>query len=155
MNRPNLLFAATLMFIVAAAFIAINRLPGGELVIKDADTGTEYARFPLENGQGFSITFIHSVSQSPYTDYYLADSRGIYLAGARYYAFGAGVEPGLGQELEFDDDGSLYIGELETELPRLVYYLGVASDYTLGINGAKHSLIHICGTNKALAFGYE
>lgn len=155
MNKPSFLFAAVMVLTVVAAFITIGRLPGGELVIKNAETGAEYARFPLSNGELFSVTFIHSVDRSPFTDYYSADSGGIYLAGARYYSFGSGTEAAMGQELEFCADGSLRVSGIKNRISRLVYLLGADSDYTLGINGVKYSLIHLCGKNKILEFVFE
>ena len=55
-----------LCIIAAILFLFQDALWGGgmELALLDADTGECYARFPVEEGSTFSVTFLHSVNKS-------------------------------------------------------------------------------------------
>ena len=53
--------------IIAAILFLLRGMPGSggmELALLDADTGECYARFPVEEGSTFSVTFLHSVNKS-------------------------------------------------------------------------------------------
>ena len=65
--------AAAIACLAIAAAVFIASLGGGNLVLRDGDTGQEFAKYPLEVGGEFSITFIHSVNATPVTDYYDVD----------------------------------------------------------------------------------
>ncbi len=57
------------------------------LVLKDGGSEYEYARFPISDGEEFSVGFIHSVNQSPLIDFYeirdhsMTDVIGVALVG--------------------------------------------------------------------------
>ncbi len=71
MNKKKVLIAAAAIACVAiAAAVLFLRSAGGRLVIRNADTGEVYLSYPLEQGEEFSITFVHSVNKTPVTDVY-------------------------------------------------------------------------------------
>ena len=50
--------AAILILVAAALLIGIFTRPGS-LVLKNGATGEVYARYPMREGEGFSVGFIH------------------------------------------------------------------------------------------------
>ena len=142
--------------IAAAVFcLSQNR---GELVLSNAKTGEEYARYDLRPGEEFGITFIHSVNQTPVTDCYDADKEGnIYVRKTIYYDFGAGVPFDLneGETLSYDEDGAMIISGIDRLIPDYLIFVGTVSDHTLSIGGEEISLRNLCGRNAKVRILYE
>ena len=67
------------------------------LVLQNSETGAVIAVFPVNDGEEFSITFIHSVNQTPVTDVYQIKSGRIHVVRMVYYSFGAGVQSEIGR----------------------------------------------------------
>lgn len=142
--------------IAAAAFYAANI--SGHLVLRDADTGTEFVQYQMEPGEWFSITFIHSVNQSPVTDRYEVDSNGdIWMRETIYYDFGAGVPFDLneGETLSYAEDGAMVISGIDRVISPFHLFVGTVSDHTLRLNGEEVSLRDLCGRNTKLWISYE
>jgi hypothetical protein len=127
------------------------------LVLRDAETGVEYARFAIGRSAEFSVTFIHSVSNSPFSDYFEISDEEIYLVGSRYYEFidGAPSELGRDEFVEYFEDGSMKLSGTRVFIPQLIYLLDKGSDHILGLNGQKYGLKQLCGGVKAVEFVFE
>jgi len=155
------LAAAVIAFaaIAAVIFILGNTLFGGtHLVLRNASTGAKYASFPIEDGDTFSIGFIHSVNKSPLTDYYEVRGKDIYVVKTVYYGFGAGVQTEIeeGQTLTYGDDGSMIVTGFNKKIDPLTYFVGTVSDHILCINeGEDISLRDLCGRNARVGFYIE
>lgn len=145
--------------IVAAAVISIFIIkPSYRLVLSDAGTGERYGAFPLEQGEVFSVEFIHSVNKSPVRDYYeFRDGGRIYVIQTDYFGFGAGVQTELnpGETLERGPDGAMRIKNIDKYLPNLTYVVGTVSDHVLYINGEEISLRELCGRSSKVSFTIE
>lgn len=142
---------------IAAALFCLSQ-NRGELVLSNAKTGEEYARYPLEPGEEFGITFIHSVNQTPVTDCYDADDEGnIYVRKTIYYDFGAGVPFDLneGETLSYDEDGAMIISGIDRLIPDYLIFVGTVSDHTLSIGGEEISLRNLCGRNAKVRIVYK
>ena len=96
--------------IIAAASLLIPRA-GYYLTLRNKDSGELYARYRMDEGDRFSITFKHSVNQYPLTDTFEISEGKIYAEECKYYAYGAGVQVELnpGEELSYTDDGAMLI----------------------------------------------
>lgn len=142
--------------IMASVFI-LFALSAPALVLKNADTGELIAAYPMDIGDEFSISFIHSVNQSPVTDVYQIRNEGIYVVRTEYYSFGAGVQTEVeeGQTLEFGPDGSMIVSGFDRRIDRLSYIVGTVSDHTLKIGGETVSLRDLCGQNTTVQFFYQ
>lgn len=128
------------------------------LTVRNAETGQLYARYPISNGDWFSIGFIHSVNKSPLTDYYEIRDDKIFVEKTVYYGFGAGVQTEIedGQTLEYGEDGSMIVSGFHKEIPDLVYIVGTVSDHTLVVNGGEEiSLRELCGRHSKVRFSIE
>ncbi len=162
MNKKRFKFAVTAAVIFTAAvmlciIISIVKSDNKELVLRDLDTGKVYARYQLNEGDTFSITFVHSVNKSPVTEVYQIRNDKIYLEECLYYAFGAGVATTLEgeQTLSYGENGEMIISNINTLMYDLIYVVGTVSDHVLEIQNTEISLRELCGQNSSVSFIYE
>ena len=114
--------AITVVFIAAIALTALffaGASGKDTLVLRDGDTKEEYARFPVSEGDEFSVTFIHSVNQYPLTDVYEIRDHRIYVVRTIYNNFGTGVQTEIeeGQKLEYGENGEMIVSGFDREMP--------------------------------------
>ena len=141
-----------MVFFVAAA-VFLYHPAGGRLILSDDKTGREFLQVPLDRDEEFSITFVHSVNNTPVTDVYGVSEAGkIYLKRTVYYDFGAGVPFDLneGESLSYTEDGAIVISGIDREISGFVLFVGTVSDHTLSIGGRSLSLRELCGRNTRL-----
>jgi len=143
-----------IVIIIAAAFLLT---PHHYLTLRDRDTREIYARYPLEEGERFSIGFKHSINLSPVIDIYEIEDGHIYVEQTIYYHFGAGVQTQLneGETLTYGDDGSMIISNIHQLRDDVGYIVGTVYDHILTVNGQEISLRDLCGRNSAVRFNYE
>ena len=130
----------------------------GLLILEDPSEMTRYAEYEMAVGDGFSISFIHSVNQSPVTDYFEIREDGIYGVKTVYYDFGAGVPTELeeGQTLTYGDDGSMIISGLSVKMNSLIYRVGTVYDHILTLeDGSEVNLRELCGQSARVGFRFE
>ncbi|MBQ6311848.1 MAG: DUF1850 domain-containing protein, partial [Lachnospiraceae bacterium] len=146
------------MVMAAAVFCEPAEPEQGTLILEDPKGKTRYAEYEMAAGDGFSITFIHSVNKSPVTDYFEVREDGIYGVKTVYYGFGAGVQTELleGQTLTYGEDGSMIISGTEIKMDNLIYRVGTVSDHVLTLeNGDEISLRELCGRSARVGFRFE
>ncbi len=136
--------------VIAVALLLITVGRGSTLILRDPDTGLVYGRYPLSDGDAFSVCFVHSVNRTPYYDLYELRGGRIYLTGLRYYSFGAGVPEELDPSwrLELPGDGSMLVTGMDTPLSNIIYRVGTVSDHILILpDGQQIGLTQLCGRN--------
>ncbi len=146
-----------MIFITAAAFLP-GCTPGGDrLVLSDPVTGQVYASYPVENGDVFSVEFIHSVNKSPVRDFYQCRDGAIWNTRCIYYGFGAGVEEILleGETLSYGEDGEMIVSGIEKKLDPMILVVGTISDHTLYLGEETISLRDLCGRSSKVLFTFE
>lgn len=133
--------------------ILLFSLKEKELLIRDQDTGEIYGSFDVEEGDVFSITFIHSVNKSPVTDRLMIRGKHLEAYETIYSSFGAGVQTELreGEELSYDEDGNMVISGFQQSYDSLNLIVGTVSDHILTIHGKEISLRELCGRNASVA----
>ena len=139
--------------IITAAFIfLVSRQPN--LVMFNSETGEVYRRWEVTDDLTFSITFIHSVNQTPVCDTFRIDGDQIRPVSTIYRSFGAGVQTEIeaGQTLSYDQEGNMVITGFHQSYPRLSYIVGTVSDHLLEIGPEQISLRDLCGRNAHVAF---
>lgn len=148
---------AAIMVAIIAAVVTFSLGSGDYLVLRNGDTGVEYARFRVSEGDEFSVMFIHSVNQYPLTDVYQIRDHKIYVIRTIYNNFGAGVQTEIeeGQTLEYGENGEMIVSGFNREMPYLSYIVGTVSDHTLTIHGKEISLRELCGRNSKVEFSCE
>ena len=155
MQKTGLLrTGAAIVVTITASIFLLFAFSAPCLILKNGDTGRVIKSFSVEEGDEFSVTFVHSVNKSPVTDVYQLVNGDIYVVRTIYYAFGAGVqaEIGEGQRLDYGQDGSMIVSGFNQRMDRLAYIVGTVSDHTLQINGEKISLRKLCGRNTTVRF---
>ena len=149
-----MLAAAAILVIAAVALFVLPRLRTPGLVLTDRDTGRVCARYPLEDGESFSVTFRHSVNKSDVTEIYQRRGREIWLTGCVYYDFGAGVAEVLDPAwtLETGGNGEMILSNIEMRMDDLTYIVGTVYDHILEINGDRIVLNERFGRNTKIHF---
>ena len=147
--------AAIVLVIIAAVFICITFSERQLcLVLENSYTDKQLLALPVEEGDIFSVTFVHSVNNTPVTDYYEIRGEDFYVVQTKYYGFGAGVqtEIGPGQQLTYTDDGAMLVSGFNQKMTGMIYVVGMVSDHTLELNGSKYSLRNICARGTSVRF---
>lgn len=149
-----LLGTATVVIIFTVSAVLFFFFSTSYLILKNGDTGEVIASFSVKDGDEFSVTFIHSVNNSPVTDVYQIRKSKIYVDRTIYYAFGAGVQTEIeeGQTLEYGQDGSMIVSGFNRLMDPLSYIVGTVSDHILQIHGKDISLRELCGKNTTVQF---
>ncbi|MBE7062164.1 MAG: DUF1850 domain-containing protein [Clostridia bacterium] len=145
--------AAAAFILVAAACVSFLVRPT-RLILQDVETGKTYASYRLRENDTFSVTFVHSVNQSPVTDYYRkGDGNTFILYATKYHAYGAGIPESWPEDavMETSADG-IYVTNLHIVLPDVTYIVGTVSDHTLVIGDETVSLRDLCGRNAEVLF---
>lgn len=131
-----------------------SRLLTGEktFLLKDADSGEVYLKVSVKEGDIFSITFVHSVNQSPVTDEFLVLEEGFKSHRTLFTSFGAGMETGTeeGQVLTYEEDGTMVLSGFQNHYERFQLIVGTVSDHMLKISGKEISLRELCGKNASV-----
>ena len=145
------------MIFVIAVIAIFGIRSGNYLVLRNGDTDEEFARFRVNDGDEFSVTFIHSVNQYPLTDVYQIKDGKIFVIRTIYNNFGAGVQTEIeeGQTLTINENGEMVVSGFDMEMPYLSYIVGTVSDHTLTIHNKEISLREICGRNSKVSFSCE
>ncbi len=148
--------AAIILIIAATLFMGIF-WPKHYLTVKDRDTGELYARYPMGEGDRFSIEFKHSVNLSPVIDIYEIQGGDIYVEETVYYHFGAGVQTQLneGETLSYGEDGSMIVSNIHQQRNNVQYIVGTLYDHILTVNEQQVNLRRLCGKNTKVCFNYE
>lgn len=131
-------------------------LTGGEkmLLLRASDTGKVFLEIPVEEGDIFSITFVHSVNKSPVTDEFLVLEEDFKPHRTLFTSFGAGMETGIseGQSLTYEEDGTMVLSGFQNHYERFQLIVGTVSDHILRIRGEEISLRALCGRNTSVEF---
>ena len=149
--------AAAIVLIIAAASLLIPSA-GYYLTLRTKDSGELYARYRMDEGDRFSITFKHSVNQYPLTDTFEIREGKIYAEECKYYAYGAGVQVELnpGEELSYTDDGAMLITGIHQDRTGVCYAVATVYDFFLKVkDGPDISLRDLCGRNSLVTLNYE
>ena len=150
----RILWTVAAAFIVVAALAIFLKPNSPKLILRDAETGKVYAKSDLAENETFSITFVHSVNQSPVTDYFRREANNQLVCYAtRYHAYGAGIPESWPEDakIETSKDG-IYVSNLHIEAPDVTYIVGTVSDHTLVIGDKTISLRALCGKNAEVVF---
>lgn len=133
------------------ALIVLSQKEQALLILRQDDENL-IASYPLEEQQTFSITFIHSVNQSPVEDVFRYERGKIWGDRTIYYDFGAGVQSELapGERVQSGEHGEIIITHVPKVYENLNYIVGTVSDHVLKIDDKAISLRALCGKNTAI-----
>ena len=140
--------AAVVLLTTAVAVIFALSNTGSKLVICDRNNGKIYARYDIEEGGEFSVSFIHSVNLTEVTDCYYADQGTIVCDKCIYSSFGAGMptEWEDGWTVSYEGD-RMTVSGIDLRQKQVTYIVGTVYDHILHINGEDIVLNELCGKN--------
>ena len=146
--------AVTAAVLLCAALVFVLFVRPRRLELYNTQTGKVYRSFSTPAGTEFSVSFVHSVNQSPVTDVFVVKNGKIYADRTVYAAFGAGVQSTLeGDEvLSYDENGNMVVSGFNTVFPQVKYIVGTVYDHVLVLDGETISLTALCGRNAHVAF---
>lgn len=124
------------------------------LLLRNQDDGKVYKTFDVDEGDIFSVEFIHSVNKSPVCDYFEIKDGEIYAVRTKYSAFSAGVQTEIadGQTLTYDENNNMIVSGFDLKFNSVRYIVGTVSDHVLEIGGKTISLRELCGKNAHIEF---
>lgn len=101
------------------------------LVLRD-NKSVQLLKIPVKNKSSFAIRYIHSVAQTPVTDYFVIRDGAIWLDRTVYHDFGAGLphQPEAGQKM-FRKNGELVISGYNKRLPGFALRVGRVANHLL------------------------
>ena len=143
-------FAITAVVVLTAAVAVIFAMSADstELVICDRESRKVYARYELQDGEEFSVSFIHSVNITEVTDVYFADGDYIVCDKCIYSSFGAGMPTEWEEDWNVSYEGDkITISGLDIKQKEVTYIVGTVYDHVLHIGGKDAVLNELCGKN--------
>jgi len=125
----------------------------GYLLLSNELTGEIVFRAKVNDGEQFSVSYIHSVNKSPVTEYYRIKDGNIYLTEQRFQAFGAGMEtsPAQGQNMRMEE-GDIVIDGFSRHIPYLSYFVGRIAEHTLEWREKSIRLDGLCEPGQPVLF---
>ena len=143
-------FAITAVVVLTAAVAVIFAMSADstELVICDRESRKVYARYELQDGEEFSVSFIHSVNITEVTDVYFADGDYIVCDKCIYSSFGAGMPTEWEEDWNVSYEGDkITISGLDIKQKEVTYIVGTVYDHVLHIGGKDVVLNELCCKN--------
>jgi len=127
--------AGAALAVLATLLFSFAFSSGPYLLLANDETDEVLLRHPVYQGQEFSVSFIHSVNQSPVREIYIIVGGKIVLTAAQFETFGAGMPTELesGQVLVRLPDGDMRIDGFDRSLTELRYMVPHGSDIILNI----------------------
>lgn len=144
------------VLVITAVLFCLNSCEdeGAKLVLCYSENDEVIKTFDVEEGDEFSVEFIHSVNKSPVKEVYVIRDGKIFADRLIYATFGAGMptEPEEGQTLGYDDNGNMILSGINAEREVVYCVVGTVHDHVLTIGGESISLTELCGKNAVVYF---
>lgn len=124
----RIMYTMLLIAFLFTAFILIS--PVHRLCLVDPLNEGIVKSFPIEEGENFTVRFIHSVELSPWIEKFEIRNNEIYLVETVTFSFGAGL-PTYSENFSFEEEG-MTIGDINERMDHLTYKVGgVVANHTL------------------------
>ena len=113
---------AWLWVLPAVCLFPLTALSAGQMVISSFPENSILLEIPLEAGNQFSLSFIHSVSKTRVTDVYEIRRKEIIQTQELFSAHGAGLpsSPDEPYGIKWEKQGSQFVLYMERPIPKLV-----------------------------------
>lgn len=126
------------------------------LVIREGETKKILWAKPVGEGQLLSISFVHSVNQSPVMESYQVAGEEFLFHELRFQTFGAGMQTELYEGERFHQEGEdMIISGGTRSFSSLHYIVGTISEHVLTISEEELPLGETFGKNAKLSFTME
>lgn len=120
------------------------------IIISDLKNQSHLAYAKVEDGQEFSLSFVHSVNKRPVDEYFVVENNDLVVMKTVYDSFGAGMPEGTvaGMEPHLNNEGLLEISSIDYRLPEINLFVGTVAKHTLSINNRKIALADLAEPGK-------
>lgn len=124
--------AAALAVLITFPFFAGYAFAGAQILALKNKDDSPLLTIPVKNGSSFAIRYIHSVAQTPVTDFFTVKDGAIWLDRTVYHDFGAGLphQPEGGQQMS-QKNGELIISGYNKRLPQFALRVGRVANHVL------------------------
>lgn len=118
--------------VLACLLIIVQTARAGMVLSLETDEGDAVYTVPVREGSMFGIRYIHSVAQTPVTDYFIVKGNAIWLDRTVYSDFGAGLPhtPEGGQVFRHEN-GKLVLSGFNRKLGSFQLRVGRVADHML------------------------
>ena len=146
--------AGAALAVLAALVLSFTFTAGYYLALTNNETGAVLLRYPAYQGLEFSISFTHSVNQSPVVELYRVEGGNIVLTAVEFETFGAGMPSHLeaGQVMHNLPGGGMRIEGFERDVGQLRYMVGHTADITLNLGGQQIPLSSLDAPGQTVCF---
>jgi len=146
--------AGAALAVLATFFFSFGHTGSLYLELANDSTGEVFLRHPVYQGQEFSVSFIHSVNQSPVNEIYVIKGNRIVLTALEFETFGAGMPTQLepGHVLVRLPDGGMRIDGFDRAIAELRYMVPRGTDITLTIGAEQISLSSMDAPGQTVRF---
>jgi len=133
--KKRIITRASACLIIALAAVVLFSFRTSYLVLSNDNSGAILLRHRVDEGEEFSVSFIHSVNISPVTDIFQIRDGQIVLIALEFETFGAGMPTELepGQALVHLPEGGMRIEGFDRPFAGLRYIIGYTTEHTVQI----------------------
>lgn len=105
------------------------------LVVEELETGTQYAKIPVEAGDELSFQWEHSFEHIPWYEYYeIQEDDSFLLHSIAVAGFGAGIPAEMDCEYRYED-GMIYMEEIESVFSQFNWINSQTALKNIRVNG--------------------
>ncbi len=121
---------ACFLFSIAALWLGVQDSYAQQLVVKNGQTGEVGWSADINDGEEFSVIYIHSVDRLPVHEFYINKDGQLFLTGIKVIDFGAGLDYTGEGKLRMDGKWT-YIDNMHRKIDSLPLRIGSVADHTL------------------------
>jgi len=149
--------AGVVLAALATALLSSFFLGVPYLVLTNDQRGALLFRAQVQEGETFSVSYIHSVNLSPVTEIYQIQGGEIVLIALEFEAFGAGMPTDLepGQVLIHLPQGGMRIEGFDRVIDDLRYLIGHGADLVLHLGPDQIPLNTLDGAGQSVQFAFR
>jgi len=149
--------AGTALAVLAIFVVASLSFRASYLVLTNDRTGVVLLRYRAEQGDKFSISYIHSVNKSPVTEIYQIRDGKIVLTALEFETFGAGMPTELepGQSLIRLPEGGIRIEGFDRIIVDLRYNIGHGADIVFSFEERQTALGSLDAAGQPVRISFE
>lgn len=103
-----------------------------ELVVADAESGTDFFHVNVDEVDALSLAWIHSIEKTPWEERYRVADDHLVLTDVYLKSFGAGAPTDL-EGITRNEDGMVHTSSIDREIPRLQWVHSHETSHTLTI----------------------
>lgn len=146
---------AAIIALATVALFSVSIRPSF-LVLTNDHSGETLLRTRLNEGETFTVSFIHSVNISPVSDIFQIQDGQIVLTASEFETFGAGMTTALepGQTLIRLPEGGMRIDGFDRVMSGLRYMIGHTTEHTLHIGSRQIPLTTLDAPGQPVLFEF-